>query len=95
MYLIVNRNPSYLKDELPLLACPDEYQYVVALQVPPTLLNEASLSGQQLDEPPVAPLSGPACDLSSFNAMEPIIWEGQLVDVDDSAAAGVARELKK
>jgi hypothetical protein len=82
-------------DELPLPARPDEFQYVIALQYPPTLLNESSLVDQPPEEPPLASLSGPACDLSEFDAMERIAWEGQLVAVDDSAAAGVAGELER
>lgn len=82
-------------DELPLPARPDEFQYVVAVQTPPMLINETSLKDSSVEEPPLPPLSGPACDLSEHQTMERISWEGQLVAVDDSAAAGVSGELEQ
>ena len=81
-------------DKLPLPARPDEYQYVVALSAPPTLLNEVALEIAP-DESALASLQGPPCDFSSFEALEPISFSGTLVAIDDSAAAGIAGELER
>ena len=80
-------------DEIPLPARPDEFQFVVALEEPPQLLNEAALAEQPESETSLAPLQGPACDLSDYESGEMITLEGQLIAVDESAAAGIAGEL--
>jgi hypothetical protein len=69
-------------DELPLPARPDEFQYVIALQYPPTLLNESSLVDQPPEEPPLASLSGPACDLSVLQPVLPASSSAMVVISD-------------
>jgi hypothetical protein len=82
-------------DELALPGRPDEYQYVVALASPPTLLNEAALEEQSVEEPVLAELHGLACDFSSQEPLEALSIDGELIHVDESAAAGVAGELDR
>ena len=79
--------------EAPLPARPNEFQFIVELTAPPQLLNETKLASRPEAESALAPLSGPGCDFSSFEAMEPLQVSGELLQIDDSAAAGVAAEL--
>jgi hypothetical protein len=80
-------------EQVPLPAHPDQLQYVIFLASPPSLLNESTLSDQEADERTMPPLSGPACDLSSYDRMEMVEIQGKIVTVNDNAAAGVAIEL--
>jgi hypothetical protein len=81
--------------EAPLPARPDEFQLIVELDSAPQTLNEAQLASQPEVESALAPLSGPTCDFSSNEVLQPLLVSGELLQVDQSAAAGVAAELER
>lgn len=76
----------------PMPARPDEYQLIVELEAPPQALAQIpALAGTEV--PSLAPLIGTACDLSHVDYLDDLRVEGEIVFVDDNAAAGLYAEL--
>jgi len=76
----------------PMPARPDEYQLIVELEAPPQALAQIpALAGTEM--PSLAPLLGMECDLSHVAYLDDLRVEGEIIFVDDRAAAGLYAEL--
>jgi hypothetical protein len=78
----------------PMPARPDELQMIVELDFPPQALSEIpALLGT--DAPSLMPLIGMACDLSHVEHLAELSIEGEIILVDDTAAAGLYAEFDR
>jgi hypothetical protein len=78
----------------PMPARPDEFQLIVELDAAPQALSEIpDLAGTE--ESSLVPLIGTECDLSHVEYWTDMRVQGEIILVDDSAAAGLYAELDR